>query len=120
MDDHEGTQDERKLNTVHDIKTEQGLMAYFVRSQKKKTNIVSNEGSIGHDRRPYGNAPVSKLIPREKISCVTECQGKNEEADSNHPIKLPRRPVGTRVEYPHHMKEDGHHHSMSGPSMQIS
>jgi hypothetical protein len=120
MDDHQGTQYKRELNTVHDIKTKQGLMAHFIRSQKKKTNIISNEGSIGHDGRSYGNAPISELIPGEKISCITECQGKNEKANSDHPIKLPGGPVGTRVEYPHHVEEDRHHHSMSRPPMQIS
>jgi len=68
-------------------------MAHFIRSQKKKTNIISNEGSIGHDGRSYGNAPISELIPGEKISCVTQSQGKDEKANSDHPIKLSRRPV---------------------------
>jgi hypothetical protein len=120
MDCHQGTYYKRKLNTVHYIKTKQGFMAYLIRSQKKETNIISNERSIGHDGCAYCDSPISKLIPREKISCVTQSQGKDEKANSDHPIKLPGGSVGACVEYPDHMEEDCHNHPMSRPSMQIS
>jgi hypothetical protein len=120
MDCHQGTYYKREFNTVHDIKTKQGFMAYLIRSQKKETNLISNERSIGHDGRPYRNSPISKLVPGEKIPCVTQGQGKDEKANSDHPIKLSRRPVGACVEDPYHMEEDRHHHPMSGPPMQIS
>jgi hypothetical protein len=93
MDDHQDADDKRKLYTVHYIKTKQGFVAYLIRPQKKETNMISNERSIAHDGRPYCNAPISKLIPGEKISCVTQSQGKDEKANSDHPIKLSRRPV---------------------------
>ena len=42
-----------------------------------------------------------------------------KKADSNHPVKLPGRPVGTGVKYPDHVQKDRHHHSMGSPSMQV-
>jgi hypothetical protein len=78
MDNHQDAQDKRKLNTVHDIKPEQSLVAHYIRSQEKETNIISNEGSIGHDGRPYGNSPISELIPGEKISRIAEGQCKDQ------------------------------------------
>jgi hypothetical protein len=71
MDDHQDADDKRKLYTVHYIKTKQGFVAYLIRPQKKETNIISNERGIGHNGCAYCNAPISKLIPGEKISCVT-------------------------------------------------
>jgi hypothetical protein len=95
-------------------------MAYLICSQEKETKIISNKRSIAHDGCPDCNSPISKLIPGEKISCVTQGQGKDEKANSNDPIKLPGGSVGTGVKYPDHVEEDCHNHPMSRPSMQIS
>jgi hypothetical protein len=117
MDGYQGAYYKRKLNTVHYIKTKQGFMAHLICSQKKETNIIPNERSIGHDGCAYCNSPISQLIPREKISCVTQSEGKDEKENSNHPVELSGRPIRTRVEHPNHMKEDGNNHPMSSPSM---
>jgi hypothetical protein len=117
MDGHQGAYYKRKLNTVHYIKTKQGFMAHLIRSQKKETNIIPNERSIGHNGCAYCNSPISQLIPREKISCVTQSEGKDEKANSDHPIKLPRRSIGTCVKYPDHVEKDGHDHPMGSPSV---
>jgi hypothetical protein len=78
MDDHQGTQYKRKLDTVHDIKPEQGLMAHFIRPKEKETNIISDKRSIAHDGRPYGNSPISELIPGEKISRIAKGQREDQ------------------------------------------
>ena len=117
-DDEEETGDPSQTERKREPKT----MAFDLcrKDVKKETNIISNERSIGHDGCAYCDSPISKLVPREKISCVTQSQGKDEKANSDHPIKLPGGSVGTRVEYPDHMEEDCHNHPMSRPSMQIS
>jgi hypothetical protein len=115
MNDHEDADNQRKLNTVNHIKTKQGFMAHLIRAQKKETNVIPDERSIGHNGRAYGNSPISKLIPREKISCVTEGQGKDEKKDSEHPIKFARGSVGSRIKHPDHMQEDRYHHPVSTP-----
>jgi len=92
-------------------------MAHLVCSENKEPNRVPKEGSITHDRCPYGNSPISELIPGQEVSRITEAEGQNEEANSNDPIELPRGPVGPCVEYPDHVKEDRHDHPMGRPTM---
>jgi hypothetical protein len=120
MDGHQNTQDKRELNTMYHVETKQSLVAYLIRSQKEITDVVSNEGRIAHDGGPYGNSPISQLIPGKKVSCVTQSQGEDEKDNSKHPIELTRRPVGTSVEYPDHVEEDCSHHPVSRPPMQVS
>ena len=120
MDGHEKACDKRNDNAVENIKTQQGLMAYLIRTQNKETNIIPNEGRVTHDRCSYGNAPESQLIPGQKISGIAEAERKNEEADSDDPIKLPGGAVGPCVKYPDHMQKDRHDHRMRSPSMEVS
>jgi len=105
---------------VQNVKSQQGLMPYLVGSQHEEPDPVSNKGSVAHDRGSYGNTPISKLVPREKISRITQAERQDEKANTNDPVELPRRPVRPRIENPDHMKKDRHYHSMSGPAVQIS
>jgi hypothetical protein len=85
------------------IETKQGLMAHLIGSEHKKTNPFPKEGSITHDGRPHRDSPISQLIPGEEISCITEAEGQDEKANTDDPVELPGRPIGTGVEYPHHV-----------------
>ncbi len=117
MDGHEESGQKGEDHTVKHIKTKQGLMAHLICSQNKEPYILSEEGSIAHDGRPDGDPPISQLIPREKISRVTQGKSKDKKTNSDQPIKLPGRSVRAGVEHPNHMKEDRNNHSMSRPSV---
>ncbi len=95
-------------------------MAHFVSPQHKKADVFSDEGRIVHDRCSDGDSPISQLIPGQKVSCVTEAEGEDEEADSDDPVEFPGRSVGTCVKYPDHVKKDGYHHPMGRPPMEVS
>jgi hypothetical protein len=114
---HKESGQKREDHTVEHIKAKQGLMAYLLCPQNKEPDIISKEGSITHDGRSNGDSPVSQLIPGEEISCITQGESEDEKTNSDHPIKLSGRPVGTGVENPNHMKKDSHNHPVSRPSM---
>ena len=67
------------------IKTKQGLMAHFIRSQHKEPNIFPDEGGITHDGCSHGDSPVSQLIPGKEISRITEAEGEDEEGRFQSP-----------------------------------
>jgi hypothetical protein len=117
MDGHEESSQEGEDHTVEHVKAKQSLMAHLICSQNKEPDIFTEEGSITHDGCSHGDSPISQLIPGEEISCITQGESKDEKTNSDHPVKLSGRAVGTGVEYPNHMKEDCHHHPMSRPSM---
>ena len=95
-------------------------MAYLIRSEHKKTNVLPNEGSISHNSGSNGDSPVSQLIPGEKVSRITQGNSEDEEKDPDHPVEFTRWPVGTCVENPDHVEEDRYHHPMRSPSMEVS
>ena len=117
MDGHEESSQEGEDHTVEHVKAKQGLMAHLISPQNKEPNIFSDERGITHDGRSHSDSPISQLIPGEEISCITQGESKDEKTNSDHPVKLSGRAVGTGVEYPNHVKEDCHHHPMSRPSM---
>src|SRR5512136_2324835 len=100
MDGHEESSQEGEDHTVEHVKAKQSLMAHLICSQNKEPDIFAEEGGITHDGRSHGDSPISQLIPGEEISCITQTESENEKEDSDNPIKLTRRLVGTGVEYP--------------------
>ncbi len=119
MDSHQKAREKGDDHAMKNVKTEQSLVAHFIRAQHKESDVVSDQRRITHDRCPDRNAPEGKLIPRQKVSGITESKRKDEKTNTHDPVEFPGRPVRTRVEDSHHVQENGYHHSVGCPAVEV-
>jgi len=87
---------------------------------KEIGDIRAGNGECTRDLCSDGGCPERDLIPRQKITCESEREEKQEEADPDNPIHVPRVFIGTVKVDPQHMDHYRNHHDIGGPVMKSS
>lgn len=119
MNADEDREDQGKDQDMEDIKSQQSLLIDNIPSEEEKPNLLSYERGIAGNARPHGDCPESKLVPGEEIASEAQEHSDNEDDDTDNPVELPWRLVGTCVEHPAHVQEDKEDHGVCRPVVHV-
>ncbi len=79
--------------------------------------MVGHPVRLACDARADCNRPERQLIPGQQVSREAQDQSQHHQNDADHPIKLARRLVRTRVKDTTHVEEEHQNHRVRRPEV---
>ena len=82
--------------------------------------VLPSEGHVVDEVGADGDRPVAQLVPRQEVAGEGQAEREHQQDDADDPVELARLLVGTRVERPHQVEDDGEHHEVGRPPVHVA